>query len=144
MDEGKLEEIGNKLDVSSDDIKGIKKQKQKMNILYPIISLIMIVVSGLLGYVARRFRLIGGTYPFERVMCASTYFVGGSLITAGILAAYSSKKAKQTKKGSKTAFIFITAILAIVAFIASYIITEQATYYNTGALYNVYSKEDLS
>jgi len=144
MNEGKLEEIGSKLDVNSDDIKGIKKQKQKMKILYPIASLVTIILSGLLGYITRRFRLVGGTYPFERTMCASTYFIGGSLITAGILAIYSSKKGKQTNKGRRTAFIFITAILAIVAFIASYIITEQATYYNTGALYNVYSKEDLS
>ncbi len=145
MDERKLEEIGNKLDVDSDDIKGIKKQKRKMNILYPIISLIMIGISGLLGYISHKLNFIEPmTYPYMRTACASTYFIGGSLLSAGVFAAYRYRKAKQSKKGVKILFIFITTIIAIIAFISGAIIAEQATYYNTGALYNVYSKEDLS
>jgi len=110
----KLLEIGSKLNISSYDIKSIKKWHMTSKILYPIIAAIIAIISFILGY------FIGQS------TCSSC---GGYPYLSGI---FSPVGLKQDKK-SKIAIILIAAMGFLLAF-------KLSSVFGQAIKYNVYKK----
>lgn len=99
MDNQKLKEIGKKLDISEQDIRGLRKKGIARYILYWIIGIIVAILSFLVGFFIGRGTcpsVSGGGYPFA----------AGIVIPSMI----SSKK-----KSTKIAVLLISAVAFLVA-----------------------------
>ena len=73
MSNEKLEEIGDKLNVSSQEIKDIRKRNLRNRILYIITSALIAVIAFILGFFAGRLSCPtggGGGYPFSSALFA--------------------------------------------------------------------------
>lgn len=144
MTDEKIKSIGEKLNVSEEDLKNIEKKRRKMKVLYPLTSAITIICSGIFGYIAgkKKFPYDMHEYPYFQTTCVTTYFTVGSLIAALILTVISSKKGNPKFKQSRFITIVITTIVAIIIFALTYSIGAEESTYGSGALYNVFSRKE--
>ena len=132
----KLQEIGNKLNVSEDDIKNFKRAKRKRKFLYPIIGGIIAILSTLSGYFMGKNEMISG-YPFQRtILCCSIggAAVGSVTVMGHLIGAFESKKLKFI-----WSIFVVTVFLSIIGFLSAYDIGEPV--YNGALLYGVYDKK---
>ena len=109
----KLLEIGNKLNISANEIKIIQKGYVTSKILYPIITIIIAIITFILGYFIGHSTCSSGGYPY-------------------ISGAFSSLGLKQDKK-SKIATLLIAAIGILLAF-------KLSSVFGQAIKYNVYKK----
>jgi hypothetical protein len=110
----KLLEIGNKLNISANEIKNIQKGYITSKILYPIITIIIAIITFILGYfIGHSTCSSGDVYPY----------ISGAFSPLGI---------KQGKK-SKIATLLIAAIGILLAF-------KLSSVFGQAIKYNVYKK----
>lgn len=113
----KLKEIGQKLGVSEEDIKGFRKRGIARNILYWIIGIIVAILSFVVGFLVGKGTCrveSGGGYPFA-----------AGIVIPGML---SSKK-----KSTKIAALLISVIAFLVAL-------KAAPVFGQSIKYNVYKR----
>ena len=154
MEEGKLREIGGKLDVSESDIKKIKKRHSITRILSPIIGAFVAFISTILGHIIGKSsgiaagkdarpilinRETGEVYPYA----ITTFLVTTTTLTT---------LPKEMKKKTIT-ILLVTAILTVIIAVVGYCVAhgiaydnafeaaKPKEYYSGAILYGVYSKE---
>lgn len=98
----KLQAIGSKLNVSTQDIKSIQKTHRFSNLKYYIATAIIAILTFILGFFAGQ-----GTCPASSVSPGAGYPFAGGLFTLG---ASGSKK-----RASKIAIILLSAIAFFIA-----------------------------
>lgn len=118
----KLQEIGNKLNVSKQDLGNIEKERIKGKFVYPIIGAVIVVCSTILGFFMGKANA-GCTncegYPY------------------GVAGAISSGVASKKKRFFLTAAI-ITVLLSVIGFATAYIAGQNMFAY--AIMYNVYKR----
>ena len=128
MNNNKLNEIGEKLDISKKDIKKIKKEKQKRKIQFKINHIILYFLSiffcffcGINGFP------LGNSYPF--INTSFTIIAGFSIVRS---------KDKKFLKVNK----ILTIILSIIGFLIGFGMGQKVNeLYSSVAEYGVYIKE---
>ena len=118
----KLQEVGSKLNVSKEDIRNIQKEKIKGKFLYPVIGLIIVVFSTIVGF------FMGKANP----VYIKDY--GGYPFAAGLIAATRTSK----KKKFFLATIIATILLSVIGFVAAYRAGQET--FGVAILYNVYER----
>lgn len=119
----KLQEIGNKLNVSKQDVESIQKERIKGMFIYPIIGAVIAACSIILGF------LLGVANP----VCVNCE--GYPYGAAGVASAAVSWK---KKKSLLIITAIITALLSFVGFVTAYKTAQNMFGY--AIMYNVYKK----
>lgn len=134
MNYEKLQDIGDKLNISEKDLKNIKKEKQKNKLLYPIIGAIIAICSTLSGFILGKNtepKLVnsetGETYPY-------------SLLTFAIFGATINLRKNSSKK-LIIITIILTTIISIIGFVSAYNSAQPVEYYHGSIKYGVYNTE---
>lgn len=132
MNNEKLKEIGGRLDISEEDLKNIKIEKQKFNLIYPIIGVIVAICSTILGYLLGKNtepKLVnaetGKTYPY-------------SLFSFAILIATINLRKNSNRKVIIISII-LTAIISIIGFVSAYNSAQPIEYYHGTIKYGVHN-----
>jgi len=126
MDNGKLLEIGGKLDVSEDDLKAMKHEKFKEKWLYPVTGAVVTALSVFLGWFFGRqderevSRETGREYPFssgEKYCCSFLWGMG--LLGIGTIQAY-LKTRDIAPEERKRFFLVMIAVIYYAIYYAKY------------------------
>lgn len=122
----KLLEIGQKLDISKEEIKSIQKEKRrekiKNKLLYPIAGSIAVILSIVGGHLAAKtFKSPSGGYPYS-----ASVFPFLAVI--------------QKLERRKLLALILTAIVSVVGFVVAYMLTQPQ--FSRAILYNVYRGND--
>lgn len=129
MNNEKLEEIGNKLNINEEDIKNIKKERHKYKIWHRITQTIIIIASIITGYLFGKYAYSGNTYPY-----INSSFVGIAGVSKG------NSKFKRIMKINT----IIAIILSIIGFIIAFRIGQSAgEVYGQGIEYGVYNRGEV-
>lgn len=154
MNNRKLYEIGEKLEITEDEINEIKKERLKSKLIYPFTianGVIITIISYVLGYNKGKNKptqLVsadtGKTYPFCEYGFSyfpNLYYVIGGATGLGALIAVSKSKHKKFLIGS----IIVTVIGSILAFKYGYYLEQPNVRYYHGAIdYGVYYKNKVN
>lgn len=144
----KLEKIGEKLNVSDDDLKNIEKERRRIKFLYPIGSAITVICSAILGYLLgiSNEKLVnsetGGVgYPSTMdQLCYTSMFGIGSIVAAVALLVLSNKRSPKYKR-LKIITVIVTVVVSIIVFASVYTMSQPVVYYEGAILYNVFQKK---
>lgn len=146
MNNDKLQEIGAKLNINENDLKGIKKEKQKDKSLYPITGAIISILSILLGYLLGKNaepKLVsektGKTYPYSKICFGIPLAFGFSSTLVGLILALKIIKSRTKYKKLILTTIVVTLIASILGFIIAFKMAQPVHYYHHEIDYGVYS-----
>jgi hypothetical protein len=158
MDNGKLRELGEKLELSGKDIKSIRHAKLKEYWLYPITGACTFLASIILAWVGAQsdekvmIRSNGGEYEYPTcVNCDEsaknrTVFFYGLVAAIGPLAAL--RKTRGMERPKKLKILFFATVIAIVSVVISYMTYSRfyehfrpVEYHGAGIEYSVFSRE---
>ena len=149
MDSSKLQEIGEKLDVSEQDIKELKKknhQEKRKSLLKNKVFMFWTVISGFIGVSVRYAYSLAddAAYPYsykipggEMRPYLAFYSLAG---VGGIIAAIFNRRKKSPLVKEQNTTIFGTVIASILVFTLAYFVSDQ-TIFSSGLVYGVYSED---
>ena len=127
MKNDKLEEIGDKLGVSNNDLKNIRREKQKSIIIYPIIGTIIAILSTIMGYILGKnsepklvSKNTGRTYPYSQVCFGIPLVFGIGSTLVGLVSALKVSYSNTKYKKLILMTILVTIIISIVGFIIAF------------------------
>ena len=148
----KLEEIGDKLGVSNNDIKDIRREKRIQKYRYQIIGALISIQSIILGYLIginsepRRVDR-GGSYPYFFGSGCGICLLSGLASIFGFLyldkkvSRYLIKNPERRDSFFKKLTIFLTIIISIFGFIITFRIGQPVEYYGMATLYDTYDNK---
>ena len=150
MNKGKLQEIGEKLEVSQQDIDSIRKESLKEKWIYPITAVIVAAISAFLGWVVGKDneRLVsrdtGREYPYSSgIGYLGIFIIGATEFGLGSLITFLKTLNKGTGERKKVFVIMICiVVLSIFTFFVSYKLSQPVEYYSGAIDYGVYSREE--
>ena len=137
MNNEKLAEIGDKLEVSEEDIGEIKDQYRGAKILAPIFGLIISAILTWLGYCAGRDEKYYSTEPVSE----GYQYAAPAMLIAGAVLANSRDSIIKKRNIVLAVVIVLTLILSIIGYVVAYDIAYDRTPYGSAILYSVYSKD---
>ncbi|MCK4614533.1 MAG: hypothetical protein KAU14_07005 [Thermoplasmata archaeon] len=152
MDSKKLQEIGEKLEVSQQDIRAIRRRKIKEFIIYPLTSVFFVLLSAFFGwfYGREHERLVsretGGEYPYYTTSPGHIAQFCGlpiAVVTTAITSYAVWKRKGERKKCAIIAGAFtviVTVIISIIVFTEVYRWAQPVEYYSGAIKYGVYSQ----
>ncbi|MEW5760269.1 MAG: hypothetical protein AB1779_05850 [Candidatus Thermoplasmatota archaeon] len=135
MQNEKLIAIGNKLDVSPDDIEKIKKERRKWMFLYPIIGAIVIICSTVIGYI------MGRSGPKKLVSSETGEVYPFAISTFAMVAMAATDKTEKRHALITLITILLTLVLSIIGYATAYDMARPVEYYTGTIKYGVYSAE---
>ncbi|MCK4614534.1 MAG: hypothetical protein KAU14_07010 [Thermoplasmata archaeon] len=158
MNKGKLQEIGEKLEVSDQDIDSIRKESLKEKWIYPITGALIALGGALAGFIlgknADPVQESGGDgYPYSMKITRTTtaLFCGLPLVSLLTVSAALMFRNKPNidKKKIRITIIIISILFAIVGFLVAYDLARPVEAgggsnenYGEASDYGVYSREE--
>lgn len=151
MNNEKLTEIGDTLEITEEDIREIRKEKFRIKLIYPIVVAmegIISIFSFVLGYNKGKDKSIklvsadtGKVYPLSESKFSyypALYYVIGGTVGLGSVIALSKSKHKKFLIAS----IIVALIASILAFKHGFNLTKpMIQYYHGEIFYGVYNKD---
>lgn len=145
MNSEKLNEIGEKMNLSPNELKRIQKEYKRRKVYSLLTGCLMSIVSYLLGYLfgkRREARMEHHGYPYG--MSSMNYCCIGVpvfLAGSGLLLFLSYLEVKNRYKLALSIMITFFFILTVLAFIFGYEAGQPVQYYSQAIDYGVYSRE---
>ena len=147
MEGERLKEIGEKLEVSEEDMKAMRRERLMEKWLYPVTGALVSLGATILGFImgknADPIKRDGG-YPFTRVTPEAAALFCGLPLTAllsVIAALWFRKNPTMDTKRKRMVVVLLSLVFAVLGFVVTYGLARPVEYYEDAIDYGVYSRD---